>query len=76
MNCHNSIFANIPSSIPTRAVCGEEILIKIFFEKVRILPFFLLMSQGNTTKSCPLLIFSLVSCLPKPLVLVVASTKF
>lgn len=41
---------------PMRAICGEEILIKIFFvfEKVRILPFFSpYMSQGSTTESHP-----------------------
>lgn len=34
-------------------ICGQEICIKIFLEKVRILPFFLLSLRVITTESCP-----------------------
>lgn len=50
----HSASANSPSSTPVKDLCGQEIHSKIFFEKVRNLPFFPLKSQGNTTESCPL----------------------
>lgn len=55
-----------------RAICGQEICIKICFEKVQNLPFFPRKSQGNTTESCPFA-YLLPGYFPRPLTLVMST---
>lgn len=57
----------LPTFHPTpEAVCGQEICVKIFLEKVRILPFFLLSLRAIPLEPVPLLTCSLICYLPKP----------
>lgn len=62
----HSASANSPSSTPVKDLCGQEIHSKIFFEKVRNLPFFLLSLRGIPLKAVLLLPYLSPSQAPGP----------